>query len=227
MPIITSLGRGIHQNKLAPGLYTSSDAVKGSKPTPSQAQRGVDVAGIEQRWFALDQATKQAWSDLAGPGMTGRKLYSAVNRHRWHLQMAFSAKPPDYDGPAELLPGVTTSAVDNPPGIDAVAVTTNAVPSTYAGTVDVDLYKPQGSSVLGPPGSARWLPQGPYTFYGYDEDGLQLWGAPADFGPNYTPYQCARPPVGAVVLARYTPISPNGYPSAPLVHSVTIEPYSG
>ena len=226
MPIITSLGRGIHQNKLGSGLYTASDVQRGTTPTPSQADRGVTAADGGFRWWDLDQATKQLWQDLAGSAGSGRRLYSAVNRHRWHSQLPYSAAPPPYDGPADQLAGISASAINDPPGIDGVGVTTNAIPSTYAGSVDVELFKPQGSSVLGPPGSARWLPQGPITFYGYDEDQLMLWGVAADFGPNFTPYQCARPPVGAVVVARYTPISPNGYPSPALLISVAIEPYT-
>jgi hypothetical protein len=226
MPIITSLGRGLHTNRGGSGLYTKSDAVKGSQPTPSQAERSADAGDINQRWFGLDQATKQAWQAVAGSAGSGRRLYSAVNRHRWHTQQAFSATPPPYDGPAELLPGVSASAIDNPPGIDGVAVTTNAIPSSYAGTVDVDLFKPKGSGVLGPAGSARWLPQGPFFFPGYEADGLQIWGQVRYWGTNFYAYQSARPPVGAVVSVRYTPISPNGYPSAALVISVVVEPYT-
>ena len=106
MPMITGLGHSQHRMQFGKGLFTSSDIVRGTVPTPSQQRRGISAAALDRQWFQLDRPTKQlwqnaanvlTWSDFGGDPRTptGRQLYNRLNRsrHTYYLDDRIPSSP--------------------------------------------------------------------------------------------------------------------------------------
>jgi hypothetical protein len=224
MPIITSLGRGLHTNRGGSGLYTSSDVQRGTTPTPSQVERGVTDQGLDQRWWLLDQAQKQAWQAQAGPGTSGRRYYSTVNRLR------LDSRGPTSDEVPASAAGPTAPRLD---AFSAYGVSDDSpYASLWANVADypagdlweISLYKPASSPSDPLQYAAHWWFAGMFGWGdGYGQQTVGLF-APQPRGESFTPSVCPTPPTGSTIRCRILHCSADYVPGDLYFTTVLVQP---
>lgn len=228
MPIITSLGRGIHQNKLGKGLYTSSDAQRGTTPTPSQAQRGLTSADPETRWFNLSFAQKQAWQAVAVPPMSGRLLFNTVNRIRPYSQLAPVADPPPGPYAPTLYPTSNPRCYADPhDGSGArflLDVQLTFDPDEQFERFEFSYYKPRQplSGVM--IRAAQWYSCSADDAVPNPSNNLNMIYSTAFHGQGGSTRDRDTLPAGSAILIRLLPCTEEGYPGPPLFIQTTVLP---
>lgn len=142
MPMISNIGQGRHRFGIGKGLYTASDGIKGKVPTPSQLARGIDPEGPDNRWWALTDSQRKAWGALAVRPMSGRKLYSTVNRLAWNDFFVPYTDPPGPPYVPLQFAVYNVSAVADYEGLGVGAYVWSFPGSIPNMTMEISLYKP-------------------------------------------------------------------------------------